>query len=111
MQSKIYTIEGSRSGQLLWLMPEPLYLKNGDEILVSPKYADVFERQNKPYIKYLDSIDDIPTKGWLVNSYLGSKLSEVEDEELSENVDVVGIQSLASNRSMTDKKKKRKGRK
>jgi hypothetical protein len=98
-------------------MPEPLYLKNGDEILVSPKYADVFERQNKPYIKYLDSID-VPTKvwlvnsyGWFVNSYLGSKLPEVEDEELSENVDVVGIQSLASNRSMTDKKKKRKGRK
>lgn len=123
MSGKVYSIK-SRSGPLLWLMPEPIYLRDGDNIAVSSKYVDVFERQNCSAIKLMrQSANNLKNdSNWII--YTCPIITELDtgatieptdcDEVKTRDVDSIsdtGMHSLASNKSMADKKKKRKGKK
>ena len=109
MSGKVYSIK-SRSGPLLWLMPEPLYLKDGQAIAVSKKYIDVFDRQHKSAVEFLSRCDDdIITGKWVIMAPPFTTELDMGSSDDIESAD--DIQSLASNKSMHDKKKKRKGKK
>lgn len=112
MSGKVYSIK-SRSGPLLWLMPEPLYLKDGQAIAVSKEYIDVFDRQHKSAVEFLSRCDDdIITGKWVIMAPPFTTELETGSSDSSDDIESADdIQSLASNKSMHDKKKKRKGKK